>query len=206
MNRPLRSAFHSPMPVFLLISTEIYYPGPTYAGNIPGWNSNDHLNKQSLLMMASLSTGKRIKILLADDDEDDRDLFKEAVEDVKNNADVYTVNDGDTLMRTLTDPDNTPPDVIFLDINMPCKNGQECLKEIRGNKRLKNIPVIIYSTSSRQDLVDNTYKAGANLYVQKPDSYKGIKEITKKILSLKIAELKTKPAKENYFITYNDRM
>lgn len=203
MTKPIRF-FYPQIPFLPFPYPEIYDPGLSYAANNPGWNSNDPVSRQALLIMAALSTQKRLKVLLADDDEDDRDLFKEAVEEVKKNADVFTVNDGDALMRTLNDPDQTTPDIIFLDINMPCKNGQECLREIRQNDILKHIPVIIYSTSARPDLVESSYKAGANLYVQKPDSYKGIKEITQKILSLKLTDLKTKPSKENFFITYNE--
>lgn len=191
---------------FLFISPEIFDRGIgyTYAGLFPDFKNEDEAKKQALLFMASMSTQKRIKILLADDDEDDRDLFKEAVEEVKSNVDVTTVNDGDELMKILNDHEPLP-DIIFLDINMPCKNGQECLREIRQNKKLKEIPVIIYSTSARQDLVDETYKSGANLFVQKPDSYTGIKEIAKKILTLKKSELITTPPKQKYIISFNDK-
>lgn len=204
MNKPLQ--YSTQKPEFLFISPEIFDRGIgyTYAGLFSDLNE-DATKKQSLLLMAALSTQKRINILLADDDEDDRDLFKEAVEEVKGNANVTMVNDGDALMNILSNHQG-PPDIIFLDINMPCKNGQECLREIRQNKKLKEIPVVIYSTSARQDLVDETYNSGANFYVQKPDSYTGIKEIIKKILSLNKSDFKTKPAKENYFISFNDKM
>src|SRR5690606_8772860 len=96
----------------LSISPEIYIPGPSYAGIFPGWKDDGPAAKHALLMMAALSTGKNLRILMADDDEDDRDLFKEAVEEVKNNAEVKTVNDGDSLMRVLNDPDQLLPDVI----------------------------------------------------------------------------------------------
>ena len=205
MNKPL--PYSTQNAVLLFISPEIFDRGIgyTHAGMFPDFNE-DAAKKQAILFMAALSTQKRINILLADDDEDDRDLFKEAVGEVKSNANVTAVNDGDELMSILADPKQTPPDIIFLDINMPCKNGQECLREIRQNKKLKEIPVVIYSTSARQDLVDEAYKNGANFYVQKPDSYTGIKEIAKKILSLKKSDFKTKPAKENYFISFNDKM
>ena len=203
MQQYIRYAFYTPKQL-KNTSPDIYKPCLSYTGLFFGKESKSELQRQTLLMMAALSAEKKINVLLADDDEDDRDLFKEAVEEVQNNAVVTTVNDGDSLMRTLKDPKKSLPDIIFLDINMPCKNGQECLREIKETQHLKDIPVVIYSTSARPDLVDDTFKTGARYYIQKPDSYKGIKEIAKKILTEKLNDLKVNPSKDTYFISFND--
>jgi CheY-like chemotaxis protein len=98
---------------------------------------------------------KALHVLLADDDEDDRLFFKEAIDDIKMRTIVTIVNDGIELMEYLNNPEISLPDVIFLDLNMPRKNGMQCLEEIRNDKILKNLTIAIYSTSSAER---NIYK------------------------------------------------
>ena len=107
-------------------------------------------------------------ITLADDDEDDRLLFTDAFEELKINTVVSTFNNGQFLMDFLNNPESVLPHIIFLDLNMPIKNGIECLKEIKQNERLKNIAIAIYSTSSSDDDIENTFVLGANVYIKKP--------------------------------------
>ncbi|HEX9979731.1 MAG TPA: response regulator [Flavobacterium sp.] len=118
---------------------------------------------------------------MADDDPDDRDLFTEAINE--NNADVDCVWNGVQLMKLLQNNDELP-DFIFLDLNMPEKGGKECLQEIRESDRLKDIPVIIYSTSSSKKDIDETFDLGANLYITKPNSFSELRKTVKSILSL----------------------
>jgi DNA-binding response OmpR family regulator len=63
------------------------------------------------------------------------------------------------------------PVLIFLDLNMPLKNGFDCLKEIKKDDKLKSLPVIIYSTSGEEEVIKLVYKAGALFYIQKPDNF-----------------------------------
>lgn len=95
-------------------------------------------------------TNKTLKILLADDDDDDRLFFKEALEDIKIKTKVHTVNDGTALMEHLNQPGIPLPDMLFLDLNMPKKNGIQCLEEIRKDQRFKELTIAIYSTSGRK--------------------------------------------------------
>jgi CheY-like chemotaxis protein len=78
--------------------------------------------------------GDPIKILYADDDDDDGFLFRQALDEVNPFTKLKLVTDGEKLMKYLASADEEHPDIIFLDINMPCKNGKQCLKEIRSNK------------------------------------------------------------------------
>ena len=76
------------------------------------------------------------------------------------------------------------PDVIFLDLNMPLKNGFQCLKEIKMNGSLKQLPVIIFSTTIQAETVDKVYKDGASFYMRKPEDFNQLKKDIKKALSI----------------------
>ncbi|WP_342087818.1 response regulator [Dyadobacter sp. OTU695] len=122
-----------------------------------------------------------MRILLADDDHDDTFLFQEALEQVSAEAQLSVVENGVDLLRMLKDLDGKP-DIIFLDMNMPVKNGLECLEEIRGTTGYELIPIVILSTSVAQYLWESAFRNGANLYIQKPTSFNGLIEILKKCL------------------------
>ena len=125
-----------------------------------------------------------LQIILADDDPDDRELFEEAIIESKLKVDVKCVHDGLELISLLKSKLNPLPHLIFLDLNMPNKNGKECLEEIRKNEKLRNIPVIIYSTSSSPKDIEETYSKGANLYVAKPSSFSNLSSIIKQLLTM----------------------
>lgn len=142
-------------------------------------------------------------IILADDDGDDRELFTEAMEDVGKNIKLETVSDGEGLMNLLKSKD-VLPDLIFVDLNMPNKNGKECLREIRGSDLLRHIPVIIYSTSSSPRDIEETFEKGANLYVTKPSTFADLKQITSTVINMNWDIHKPNSDKKNYlFNTVN---
>ena len=114
--------------------------------------------------MTALDDKKEIHVLLADDDEDDRQFFTDAINVVAPRLKLSTVQDGEELIKRLKKNTTELPDVIFLDLNMPYKNGIECLKEIRSLDFLRKIPILIYSTSTNTDQVENTYLNGCLLY------------------------------------------
>jgi CheY-like chemotaxis protein len=87
---------------------------------------------------------KPLNILLADDDLDDCIFFKEAVGELMLSANLKVVHDGEQLMQLLISETSELPDVLFLDLNMPRKNGFECLTEIKLDPRLKQLPIIIF--------------------------------------------------------------
>ncbi len=122
-------------------------------------------------------------IYLADDDEDDRILFLDAVEELNLPLNVVQTTDGNELLEALNKADHLP-DIIFLDINMPCKNGFECLKEIRSTYgNLKKVKIIMLSTSSSLIHIKISYKLGADFYAIKPGSYQGLKELLGKVFT-----------------------
>ncbi|WP_339837147.1 response regulator [uncultured Flavobacterium sp.] len=125
-----------------------------------------------------------ILITLADDDEDDRLFFTDAFDELKINTVVNTVKNGRELINFLDHPETVLPNIIFLDLNMPILNGIECLKEIKLNDRFKDIAVAIYSTSSSEADVENTFVLGANIYIKKPSNFNDLKKILSDVVTI----------------------
>ena len=126
---------------------------------------------------------KTLKVLLADDDENDRQDFKEALEESKMETSLFSVNDGVELMDYLLHEENELPTLLFLDLNMPRKSGMECLNEIKNIPRLKDIVIAIYSTSSSEKDIEQTFYSGANVYMKKPNDFGKLKELLNKIVT-----------------------
>jgi len=141
-------------------------------------------------------------IFLTDDDADDCMLFSEALQEIfpDSEAKLTITNDGVKLMQALEDSVPPAPEVIFLDLNMPRKNGFECIEEIRNSPKYKNIPIVIFSTSSNNDIVDKTYQHGANYYICKPQSYPLLKKTIAFVLSFDLKKLSQQPMREKFVI------
>jgi len=122
-------------------------------------------------------------VLLADDDADDRMLFEDAVTELDLNIDFRTVKDGAELMNYLQGSGIILPQLLFLDLNMPFKNGFQCLEEIRDLKAFNDMCIIIYSTTARPSDIEQGYAKGANLFLQKPNSFTELKDTLHKIFS-----------------------
>lgn len=125
-----------------------------------------------------------IHILLADDDEDDRNFFVDAIKELKINTIVNVVKDGQELINHLNHTDNFLPHVVFLDLNMPFKTGIDCLNEIKRIDRLKDIAIAIYSTSSSEKDIEETFVRGANVYIKKPNSFSSLKKVLSQVITL----------------------
>jgi CheY-like chemotaxis protein len=148
---------------------------------------------------------KSLNILLADDDTDDCSFFKEAVEELLLSTQLTAVNDGEQLMQLLTNETNELPDVLFLDLNMPRKNGFECLSEIKGNQKLRQLPVIIFSTSYEQEVVNLLYKNGAQYFIRKPSEFSQFKKIIHQtFITLIIPQNILQPTRENFVLTVQE--
>jgi len=129
-------------------------------------------------------------ILLADDDMDDTEMFCEALADVDESVICCCAENGKEALKILESLEQNPG-VIFLDLNMPIMNGWECLKEIKSNQRFKDIPVIMISTSSHKNDMDNAASLGAVCYFVKPNNFKDLKEVLKIITSNLGVDLKS---------------
>ncbi len=131
-----------------------------------------------------MSSRKPIIILIAEDDEEDRMLAREALAESRLANDLYFVEDGEELMDYLyrrgryADPATSPaPGLILLDLNMPRKSGREALAEIKGDPQLRHIPVVVLTTSKAEADVYRSYDLGANSYIVKPVSFPGLVEV-----------------------------
>lgn len=142
---------------------------------------------------------KPIEILLADDDTDDRFFFSKALQTLPIPTHLEVVMDGIKLMEYLHKNAERLPDVLFLDINMPRKNGSECLIEIKEDEKLKELPVVMYSTSLHTDIADLLYKWGAHFYVQKTD-FKELKKILLHILTLMAEKKFARPSRAEFVV------
>ncbi len=119
--------------------------------------------------------------LLADDDGDDTELFREALEAIDPLIVCYCVTDGKQVLEILGNKEFEKPQIIFLDINMPGMNGWECLTELKKNEPYKDIPVIMYSTSSHQSEANIAMDLGALCFFTKPSDFVELKDILKVI-------------------------
>ena len=141
-------------------------------------------------MITSPTTNKyagkeSINILLAEDDLDDCMLFKEALEGISTKALLTIVHDGEQLMNLLNSPAELP-NFLFLDLNMPRKNGFECLKEIALDVRLKNISIITLTTSNQKDINTMLYQRDAHYFMRKPNNFRELKILIEKAITNQI--------------------
>lgn len=124
-----------------------------------------------------------ITIIIADDDQDDKLLIQEALEDNGiGREDVVLTSDGEELVKVLRNYNNEPC-IVFLDLNMPRKDGRQALKEIKSDPALKHIPVLIFTTSAAYDDIVSSYRSGGNTYFTKPSRYADLVEIIRAIKS-----------------------
>jgi CheY-like chemotaxis protein len=143
---------------------------------------------------------EHITIALADDDEDDRLFFEDAFEELKINTVVKTLCDGEELMNYLFQPETIVPNILFLDLNMPKKNGYECLLEIKKTKKFDDMAIAIYSTSSSEEDIENTFVQGANIYIKKPSDFSVLKKILSQVVTINWQYHTSGLNKENFLL------
>ncbi|MBK6264088.1 response regulator [Marivirga sp. S37H4] len=142
-----------------------------------------------------------IKILLADDDEDDRLFFEDAIDALPLRTSLKMVENGKELMDYLLLSESPLPDVIFLDLNMPGKNGLDYLTEIRAHPKLQSISVAVYSTSSSEKDIEESFVRGANIYINKPNDFNDLKDVLKKVICTNWQYLNTSFNKESFLLS-----
>lgn len=136
-------------------------------------------------------------VILADDDRDHAFLFAHVLKEVDAGKTLTVARDGYELLALLT---TTTPDLLFLDLNMPLKNGMECLQEIRNNTHLANLPIIVYSSSTRMSDIQKAYIHKADLYMVKPFHAEHLKHALQSVLTI---DLKKEQALKNHYFINN---
>jgi CheY-like chemotaxis protein len=127
---------------------------------------------------------KPIEVIFTDDDEDDLEFFRQALEKLETPTNLNTFRDCDKMMKFLERKKDTPsPDIIFLDINIPKKDGLTCLMELRSKPRFQKVPIIMFTTSLRPLDVQQSYIKGANLYIKKPSGFNELVTTMQKLFS-----------------------
>jgi CheY-like chemotaxis protein len=129
---------------------------------------------------------KPIVILLADDDEEDRMLACDALTESRLSNHITCVTDGEDLMDYLhcrgkyAPPAEAPrPGLILLDLNMPKKDGREALREIKSDPELRQISVVVLTTSKAEEDIYSSYDSGASSFISKPVTFEGLVEVMK---------------------------
>lgn len=146
-----------------------------------------------------------LKIILVDDDDDDHFIFFKTLDEIAIPTELTCFVSGDSVLQFLSKNLLNLPDVIFLDLNMPRKSGSECLNEIKQNKKLNHIPVIVYSTAYHKDIVDCLYKSGAFFCMQKSAENKSTKKAITLALQSILENQTNQPSREKFtlgFVAY----
>jgi len=122
----------------------------------------------------------QVPILIADDDQDDCQMIKEALQESRLLNQLHFVHDGEELIKYLNfklEKGHPLPGLILLDLNMPRKDGREALKEIKSNPHLRQIPVVVLTTSKAEEDIFKTYDLGVNSFITKPIAFESLVQI-----------------------------
>lgn len=122
------------------------------------------------------------QVVLIDDDRDDAELFKEALSEINSSIGFEHFEDSKQGLQTLLEKQNNLPDLIFLDINMPITSGWQCLSEFKKTEHLKDIPVIMFTTSSQPREKEMAKEMGAKDFITKPSEYRTLKELLSSVI------------------------
>ena len=129
-----------------------------------------------------MSIKPKLKIFLADDDAVDASLFSGALDELPSPSDFTWAEDGVMLLNFLNE--FFLPDIIFLDVNLPCIDGIECLRQIRSNDEFDSIPIVMYSSYYDESNINTCYQTGANLYIVNPFTYPSILNMLTEVISI----------------------
>jgi response regulator RpfG family c-di-GMP phosphodiesterase len=147
------------------------------------------------------SSSPLVEIFLADDDRDDRFFFHKELKALPFHVQFTMIEDGENLLSLLNENPAKLPDVLFLDYNMPRKNGAECLSEIKSNPLLKALPVIMYSSHLHNDVVDLVYEMGAHFYLQKTNLPE-LRKILYYVINLIMEKKLVRPSRDQFVLSY----
>jgi CheY-like chemotaxis protein len=144
---------------------------------------------------------EKIHIILAEDDKDDQLFFKSAFKDLKIDYSLTICNDGNELTDYLNLKAEIP-DIIFLDLNMPGKNGMECLRELRANAKYRDTTIAIYTSFASNENHEESFVRGANIFIKKPRELSELKKILLEVIYINWQYMSDGLNKENFMINY----
>ena len=136
-------------------------------------------------------------VVIAEADHDDFEMFSLAIQDLSLRVIIRRAENGEILMQLL---ETNIPDMLFLDIALPRKDGKQCLREIRANKKYDLLPVIMYTSFCDTRSIEFTFREGANIFVIKPSSFNELKEILKSIFAIEWKKSMYFPALPDFVI------
>lgn len=142
-----------------------------------------------------IQTKQISQIILAEDDVDDQNIFQLTIQEIAPDVQIQFVSNGKELLTLLQ---NNTPDILFLDLEMPYKNGLECLVEIRNNPNLEKLPVVVFSSTTKPGNIQTAYEVGAHLFFIKPAVYSEYVSSIKAIFKLNWKEPET--VREQYCV------
>ena len=123
------------------------------------------------------------QVMLIDDDRDDAELFKEALSEINSSIVLVYHQDSRAALKQLLDSRSDLPELIFLDINMPLVSGWQCLTEFKNSEHLKDIAVIMFTTSSQSREKEIAEELGAQGFITKPSDYETLKRLLSSIIN-----------------------
>ncbi len=144
--------------------------------------------------MADISN-QLTSLFYVDDDQDDREFFQDAVSRL--GQEVLLFHMADDLLKAIVNPPKVPS-IVFLDLNMPNKNGFEVLKEMKSLDTTNKLPIVIYSTATDSKTVEQCRKLGASLYVRKPSSLPALQQVLRQVLAIDFSSFK--PDTKNFVL------
>lgn len=136
-------------------------------------------------------------VLIAEDDRDDYEILEDVINSLELKIVVSRAENGDLLMKLIHEK---IPDLLFLDLVLPCKDGKACIKEIRGDKKFDGLPIIVYSSLKDLESIDFCFRSGTNLYLVKPNSYTSIVEAVQRIFSVDWKKLSYYPTRSDFVL------
>jgi CheY-like chemotaxis protein len=144
---------------------------------------------------------KPLNVLLADDDSDDCAFFEEALSAISPGFSMIVKRDGQEVLEYLFHPHAVLPDIIFLDLNMPLIDGAKCLEEIRKNKNMDDIFIVMNTTTASWNEIDRSYNNGANLFLIKPNSFQELKQSIETIINLDFKHLMLNRRRDRFVVS-----
>lgn len=136
-------------------------------------------------------------VLMAEDDDEDFDLLSDAINEMFIEVSLTRAGNGDVLMKMLH---REIPDMLFLDILMPCRDGKDCLREIRADKKFDSLPIIVYTSLKDMETEEFCYRKGTNLFVYKPHSFSELTRVVQRIFSLNWKKVHYFPKRSDFVL------